>query len=159
MIYIHTHRNHPQAAKLTTFQITFSLPSMFPTFDGFLDILEIKLPKFDVIKQDPSHAGSWAWCPETNKAIGQVVNYLQEMEKGQLQLADKINEKYGKDYDITIYSVKPRAFIVIGNSVTWNPVQKKALRNLNYSLHGIQVLTYFDLLTRGESIIAMLSIS
>ena len=36
-----------------------SIPDfLFPTFDGFLDIIEIKLPKFEVVRKDDSHAGS-----------------------------------------------------------------------------------------------------
>ena len=79
------------------------------------------------------------------------------MEKFQLPIAEKINEIYGDDYNIPIYSTKPRAFIIIGNSENWKPTQLKALRNLNYSLHGIQILTYHDLYQRGEGIITMLS--
>lgn len=134
-----------------------SIPDfLFPTFDGFLDILEIKRPSFDVIKPDGSHAGSWAWCPDTNWAIGQVVNYLKEIDKLQLVIAERINAKYEDDYDIPIYAVKPRAFILVGNSEQWKPTQHQALRNLNYSLHGIEVLTYYDLRQRGEGIIKML---
>jgi hypothetical protein len=134
-----------------------SIPDyLFPTFDGFLDILEIKLPKFDVIKSDESHTGSWAWCPDTNWAIGQVVNYLREMEKLQLVVAERINSNYEDDYDMPIYAVKPRAFVLIGNSEKWKPTQHQALRNLNYALHGIQVLTYHDLRQRGEGIVKMI---
>jgi hypothetical protein len=130
---------------------------LFPTLDGFLDILEIKKPKCDVIKRDESHAGAYSWCPVTNKAIGQVVNYLREMEQGQLLLMKKINEKYKDEYGISLYAFKPRAFILAGTSENWKPKEKEVFRNLNYSLHGIEVLTYSDLILRGESLISMLS--
>jgi len=131
---------------------------LFPTLDGFLDILEIKKPKCDVIRRDENHAGAYSWCPETNKAIGQVVNYLREMEQGQLVLMKKINTKYEDRYKKTLYTVKPRAFILAGISDNWNATEKEAFRNLNYSLHGIEVLTYSDLILRGESLISMLSV-
>ena len=135
-----------------------SIPDfLFATLDGFIDILEIKKPTFDVIREDSSHAGSYAWCPETNTAIGQVVNYIQQMELNQLQLVKLINQAYGDQYQMTINLLKPRAFILIGNSDGWNTPKKEALRTLNYSLHGIEVLTYSDLLRRGESIISMVS--
>jgi hypothetical protein len=130
---------------------------LFPTLDGFLDILEIKKPKLAVIKKDEHHAGAYSWCPETNKAIGQVVNYLREMEQDQLKLMKKINEAYKDEYGITFYTFKPRAFILAGISDTWKPKEKEVFRNLNYSLHGIEVLTYSDLILRGESLISMLS--
>ena len=34
---------------------------LFPTLDGFVDILEIKLPSFEVIEEDVGHIGSWVW--------------------------------------------------------------------------------------------------
>jgi hypothetical protein len=130
---------------------------LFPTLDGFIDILEIKRPTFDTIREDSSHPGSYIWGPKTNEAIGQVVNYIQSIELHQLPLREKINDKYGKDYPIPFQTIKPRAFILIGNSDNWDSKQKKAFRTLNYSLHGIEVLTYTDLIRRGESIILMLS--
>lgn len=130
---------------------------LFPTLDGFLDILEIKKPSCTVIQRDENHAGAYSWCPETNKAIGQVVNYLREMEQNQLGLMKKINAKYADQYGTTLYIVKPRAFILAGISDNWNTTEKEAFRNLNYSLHGIEVLTYSDLILRGESLILMLS--
>ena len=130
---------------------------LFPTPDGFIDILEIKRPNFDTIREDPEHRGSYMWCPETNKAIGQVVNYIQHMELHQLELAQKINDKYGEKYPIPIQSIKPRASILIGNAADWRRRPKEAFRTLNYSLHGIEVLTYDDLIKRGESIVSMLS--
>lgn len=127
-----------------------SMPDyIFPTMDGFMDILEIKLPSEEVVMEDTNHTGSYRWCGETNKAIGQVVNYLNDIERLQLELSDKIKDKYNVD----IFLIKPRAFIVIGNSKNWGSVKKKALRKLNYSLHGIEVLTYSDLVSRGEEII------
>jgi len=135
-----------------------SIPDfLFATLDGFIDILEIKMPTFDVIREDASHAGSYTWCPEANKAIGQVVNYIQQMELNQLQLVKLINQEYGDQYQMTINVIKPRAFILIGNSDGWDTPKKEAFRTLNYSLHGIEVLTYSDLIRRGESIISMVS--
>lgn len=52
---------------------------IFPTLDGFIDILEIKKPTHDVVLGDPSHPGSFVWSFEANKAIGQVVNYITQI--------------------------------------------------------------------------------
>ena len=78
------------------------------------------------------------------------------MELHQLELKERINDKYGKKYPVTIQPLKPRAFILVGMSDNWNAQKKKAFRMLNYALHGIEVLTYTDLIIRGESIISML---
>jgi len=127
-----------------------SMPDFsFPTMDGFLDILEIKLPTMDVITSDPSHAGSYTWSTDTNKAIGQVVTYLSDIELYQLHLKEEIK----RVYELDLYLIKPRAVILIGNKDNWTSEQHKALRKLNYSLHGIEVLTYTDLQKRGEAII------
>lgn len=123
---------------------------LFPTVDGFVDILEIKLPTHDVIKQDSSHRGSWIWSKDTNKAIGQVVNYLGEIERLRLEIEKNIlSAKQG-----SVSILKPRAYILIGQSIQWEQDQKEGLRKLNGALHGIEVITYTDLLNRGKSFIS-----
>ena len=119
--------------------------------DEFLDILEIKCPTHDVIVADDSHAGSFRWSGDTNKAIGQVVTYLNDIELYQLHLKQEIKTKYNLDLSV----IKPRAFILIGNLYGWNASKREALRKLNYSLHGIEVLTYYDLLQRAREIVEM----
>lgn len=123
---------------------------LFPTIDGFVDVLEIKLPTDDVILADNSHKGSWKWSSETNSAIGQVVNYLCEIERLRYEIEKNIKIEYKKEISL----LKPRAFILIGNSEQWSSVKKEALRKLNHSLHGIEVLTYFDLIQRGEAFVS-----
>ncbi len=119
---------------------------LFPTVDGFVDILEIKLPNDEVLIKDKSHAGSYKWTKTTNTAIGQVVNYLGEIDgfKSAIENNVKINYKY----DVSL--LKPRAYILIGNSGSWDNEKKEALRKMNNALHGIEVLTYKDLVDRGN---------
>jgi len=125
---------------------------LFPTIDGFVDVLEIKLPNDDVLLSDISHKGSWRWTEGTNTAIGQVVNYLSEIDRLRLEIEKNIKTEYKREVSL----LKPRAFILIGNSECWDSVKKEALRKLNHSLHGIEVLTYFDLLQRGETFVGSL---
>jgi len=130
-----------------------SIPDfLFPTIDGFFDILEIKLPTADVIIEDISHTGSYRWSSKASEAIGQVVNYLHEIELHQLLIAQNIEREYGKQLS-KIFSIKPRAFILIGEKDGWTPAKLEGLRKLNYSLHGIEVLTYTDIYRRGQQII------
>jgi len=131
-----------------------SIPDfLFPTPDGFIDILEIKLPKHEVIQESRSHRGAYRWSSEANEAIGQVVNYLYEMELHQLEIAKKISQL--RRFSFT--TLKPRAFILIGQSVDWGLEKREALRKMNFSLHGIEVLTYSELHNRGEKLIKMYS--
>jgi len=133
-----------------------SIPDfLFPTLDGFLDILEIKLPTHEIIKEDTNHPGSYVWSPDANKAIGQVINYIHQIELNQLQLRDRINENYANTLGSEIFTIKPRAFILIGRSDSWRKKEKEALRKLNYSLHGIEVLSYTDLVQRGNNLISL----
>lgn len=132
-----------------------SIPDfLFPTIDGFFDILEIKLPSADVIHEDTSHPGSYRWTGKASEAIGQVVNYLHQIELHQLEIAQNIEREYGEQLG-KIFSIKPRAFILIGKKDGWLPAKLEGLRKLNYSLHGIEVLTYSDIQKRAQQIIDM----
>lgn len=119
---------------------------LFPTLDGFVDILEIKLPDNEVIVEDVSHPGSWKWTTEMNTAIGQVVNYLGEIDRLRLEIESNIKTQCGSEISL----LKPRAFVLIGNSTSWLSDRKEGLRKMNHALHGIEVLTYKDLLDRGN---------
>lgn len=144
--------NYQKPIEQQKINLAGSMPDyLFPTIDGFLDILEIKLPNHEVVKEDASHTGSFMWSSEANKAIGQVVNYLNYIELNQLQLKELILDKYKLDLSV----IKPRAFILIGNSGGWSKKQRESLRKLNYSLHGVEVLTYYDLLQRASMLVSM----
>lgn len=140
--------NYQNPIEKQKINITGIMPDyLFPTIDGFVDVLEIKLPADEVIEQDTNHPGSWVWTDETTKAIGQVVNYLGEIDRLRREIEAEIKKKYKKD----ICLLKPRAFILIGDSKDWDFEKREALRKLNHSLHGIEVITYFDLVQRGEA--------
>ncbi len=140
--------NYQEPIEKQKINITGIMPDfLFPTIDGFVDILEIKLPNDEVIEADNGHAGSWIWSKNSNIAIGQVVNYLCEVDRLRLEIEKQIKIKYGKEISL----LKPRAFILIGNSENWKIEKREALRKLNHSLHGIEVITYLDLIQRGEA--------
>ena len=135
-----------------------SIPDfLFPTIDGYLDILEIKRPSHLVVRQDGSHPGSFAWSSDCNQAIGQVANYIHWMELNQLALTKCINEKYAEKLGEEITVLRPRGFVLIGNSDNWSAAQREALRKLNHTLHGIEVLTYSDIVRRAKRLIELYS--
>jgi hypothetical protein len=139
--------NYQQPIEKAKININGIMPDyLFPTIDGFVDILEIKLPEDDVIVKDTSHNGSWKWSLETNTAIGQVVNYLSEIDRLRLEIEKNIKDKYNLETNL----LKPRAYILIGNSNSWGNNKKEGLRKMNHALHGIEVITYKELIDRGN---------
>jgi hypothetical protein len=142
--------NYKKPIEKTKISISGVMPDfLFPTLDGFVDILEIKLPTDGVLHRDTSHVGSWMWTNETNSAIGQVVNYLNEIDRLRLEIEKNVKTKY--DYEICL--LKPRVYILIGDNADWDSEKKEGLRKMNHALHGIEVLTYRDLLDRGNQAI------
>lgn len=126
---------------------------ILPTLDGFADILELKLPTHNVVVADPSHPGSFFWSSDAAKAIGQASNYIQEAEDNRLKLKEKMSDALGVD----LVFVRPRAFVIIGLDEGWSDKQRRSFRNLQSSLHGIEVLTYNDIQRRAEAIVKLLS--
>lgn len=118
---------------------------LFPTIDGFLDILEIKTPDKDILNEDKDHPGAFYWSNDVSKVIGQVVNYLYQIELHQLELEKKLK----------MSTIKPRAIILVGKSSDWTDNQKEAFRKLNFALHGLEVITYNYLLERGRQLVAI----
>lgn len=143
--------NYRKPIEKTKININGIMPDfLFPTIDGFVDILEIKLPTDQVIVEDSSHRGSWKWTPDCNIAIGQVVNYLCEIDRLRLEIERTIKIVYGTD----ICLLKPRAYILIGDNKVWTSEKKEGLRKLNYALHGIEIVTYRELIERGRNTIS-----
>ena len=144
--------NYKKPIEKTKINIQGIMPDyLFPTIDGFVDILEIKLPNDQVIVKDTNHSGAWKWTPKTNEAIGQMVNYLGEIDRLRLEIERSIKNRYG--YKISL--LKPRGYILIGDSSQWLDEKKEGLRKMNHALHGIEILTYKDLVDRGESIVQL----
>lgn len=156
-----TWANYLEPIEKVKINISWVMPDyLFPTHDGFVDLLEIKLPDDEVIRKDSSHSGSWFWTSEVTKAIGQVINYIWEIDRWRIEIERQIKITYHKN--ITL--VRPRVYILIWNDDNWfcdepnDDVRKikreeklEALRKLNGSLHWIEVITYAELLRRWNS--------
>jgi hypothetical protein len=105
------------------------------TVDGYLEIVEIKTPfDDDLFIHDKSH-DSYHPSSKLTPVIGQVMRYIEEVER----YRDSILAKDNCD------TLKIRARIIIGRD--GDTEQKKALRNFNHHMHGIEILT-FDQLVR-----------
>ncbi|MFM6402801.1 Shedu immune nuclease family protein [Planktothrix sp.] len=121
------------------------------TADGFLDVLEIKKPSSPVLVKDSSHKGNYKWSSEVTEAIAQADNYLNHTNSNHLAISQRIREKY----NLEINAIKPRAIILIGKSDKWDNKKRERFRSLNQLLHGVEVVTYTDLLRRGQNLIKL----
>ena len=113
--------------------------------DGFLDIIELKLPTapFWTAENNPN--------AELTKALMQCIRYLNEAEK-------KAND-YDKIKELGCDIVKPRITLTYGRSIDWHGEQHKQLRILNASFHNITILTYDHVLQRAKRLIGFEDIS
>jgi hypothetical protein len=78
------------------------------------------------------------------------VNYLGEIDRLRLEIERNVKNAY--KYEVCL--LKPRAYILIGNSSLWDSSKKEGLRKMNHALHGIEIVTYKDLVDRGNQIIS-----
>jgi hypothetical protein len=80
------------------------------------------------------------------------VNYIGEIDRLRFEIEKNVLTVYG--YELCI--LKPRAYILIGNSGNWTSLKKEGLRKMNHALHGIEIVTYKDLVDRGNQSIQTL---
>ena len=86
-----------------------------------------------------------------------LANYIEKTDLHQLELAKDISRAYSGRLDGPGTVLRPRAFILIGTEAGWTDSHREAYQSLNYSLHGIEVITYGKLLRRGEKIVDLYS--
>jgi hypothetical protein len=104
------------------------------TVDGYLEIVEIKTAFSDrLFIFDASH-NSYYPSAKLSPVLGQVVRYIEEVERNR----DSIIAKDKVD------TLKIRARAIVGRD--GDAEQQAALRNLNAHLHGIEIITYDQLL-------------
>lgn len=111
--------------------------------EGFVDIIEVKLPNVQLFHYDNSHNNYYSSSTLT-KAIAQTQNYIFEFEK-------KANDPNYQDRN-NCKIVKPRGIILIGSGNPLTEDEIKYLRILNSSFHNIYILTYQQLLDRAKMI-------
>ncbi len=116
------------------------------TTDGFIDLIELKRPKFDLLDYDNSHK-SYYPSKELSKVIGQCLNYQKIM--------DDYKHNIEKSYRVKL--IKPRVKIIIGRTNKFNDDQHEALRLLNANLNHLQIISYDYLYDCGENIISYYS--
>lgn len=115
------------------------------SLDGYVDLIELKkASSHPLFIEDPSHPGSYYPSAKLSLVIGQTIHYLAVMDDMRLILKseDELNV------------LKPRAKIVIGLSSKLKNEEKDALRHLNNTLHGIEILTYDEIKSRAKRLVS-----
>jgi hypothetical protein len=102
--------------------------------DGFLEIFEIKSSFSDPLFIYDSSHNSYYPSAKLSPVLGQVVRYIEEVERNR----DSIIAKDKVD------TLKIRARAIVGRD--GETEHQAALRNLNAHLHGIEIITYDQLL-------------
>lgn len=113
---------------------------LFKGVDGFLDIIELKLPSAELWNKDLTPRA------ELTAAIMQCARYLRAAEK-------KAND-YEKMKEFGCEIVKPRITLVYGRSHKWGDEEREQLRILNSSLHDISIITFDQVLSRANKLIS-----
>jgi hypothetical protein len=114
------------------------------SLDGFTDLVELKKSDFKLFEKDASR-NCYYPSKDLSQVMGQAIHYIKVMEDHRAIL------KEGDDLEV----LKPRVKVIIGRSATLVYDEKKALRLLNATLHGIEIITYDEILSRAKKIISM----
>ena len=115
------------------------------SMDGFIDLIELKRPKFQILKKDPDH-NCYYPSMHLSKALGQCGHYLKKMDEYKINLE--------KEYKTKL--LRPRIKIIIGRTNEYIDEQYEALRMLNCNLNNIQIISYDYLLSCGQHILSNL---
>ncbi len=126
---------------------------LLETYDGYLEIIEVKTPNVELFSYDKSHNNYYP-SNELSSAINQAMFYIHKMELQQQTIKTDIQEEEEGE---TASVLKPRCKIVIGYRRYWSKeksnIRKKkndTLRLLNDSLPNIDIFTFDDILKMGN---------
>lgn len=115
------------------------------TSDDYLDILDIKRPDTQLLREDASRHNFY-WSPEIAKAISQVENYIDDVTKNADAIRSALRDQHGIDLRI----IKPRGIVIAGRTSEFAGNTKRAddFRRLNGGLKNVQIIPYDDLSQR-----------
>ncbi|MEI7652964.1 MAG: Shedu anti-phage system protein SduA domain-containing protein [bacterium] len=124
--------------------------------DGLSDILEVKLPKAEILRYDH---GRHYFSPACSEALGQLTSYLEHYFS---EYRTSFNDEDGiekTDDDLCRY-YKPKGILLIGRRKSAGRVgatmkaadnEPKYLRRLMSYFHWIELITYDDLIERARN--------
>ncbi|MGC9602923.1 MAG: Shedu anti-phage system protein SduA domain-containing protein [Minisyncoccia bacterium] len=111
------------------------------SYDGFADIIELKLPSVQFWNADLTPNSDLA------KALMQCMRYISAIERRINDL--ELNKKLGRTA-----IVKPRITLIFGRSNNWTDEQRETYRILNANFHSISILTYDHVFERAKRMTA-----
>lgn len=121
--------------------------TQFPDFavitsDGYLDVIELKKPGTELLKEDTSRHNFY-WSAEVAKAISQVENYIDNITKLSDSICNKLHNEQGIDFRI----IKPRGIVIAGVASAFAGNSKMAddFRRLNEGLKNVKIIPYDEL--------------
>ncbi|TGN18854.1 Shedu immune nuclease family protein [Leptospira idonii] len=115
-------------------------------FDYNLDIFEIKKPSTRLLSKSIDR-GNYYFHSDCVKAVTQIEKYLYNAESKQAVLERDLKRKIELNFPINV--IKPKAFLIIGNSEQLdNDKKKEDFRILRNSYKNIEIILYDELLNR-----------
>lgn len=122
---------------------------LMKSYDGFLDVVEIKRPegtqRFWASSLDH---GNYIPHTELVKAITQSTIYIHEIEREANSI--KFFERVGG-----VKAIKPRCVLIYGRSNDWVSEQQEAFRILNSSYHNLSIMTFDHVLERAKRMLGI----
>ncbi len=132
--------------------------------DGLSDILEVKLPSEEVLRVVARNRRYIA--PKCSESLGQLVSYLEYyLSENQTERSDETGEEIQDDALGKYY--RPKGILLIGRrlksnmtanatGMTSDALPKYMRRQMAY-FHGLEVLTYDDLIERARNGLAVMA--
>lgn len=113
------------------------------SIDWFLDLIELKRAKYDLLTYDKSHK-CYHWKKNLNSVIWQSIHYIKWLQSYSKNLEDKYSVKV----------LRPRVKIIAWRSNNFNKEKYEALKLINSHLVDINIITYDELIKYWEKIIS-----
>ena len=116
------------------------------TADNYLEIVEIKTAFAEPLFHYDDSRGLYYPASRLSKVIGQVMKYIEEVERNRDHI--RVNDKED--------TLKIRVRAILGRDHDTD--HQAALRNLNDHLHGIEILTFDQLIRIGERMMSIFEV-
>lgn len=128
--------------------------------NGYIDILEIKIPSVQLITKESSYRNNYVPVRELAGAIQQIEKYIYCLnawgKEGELYLQKRLGNKLPAS--VALKAVNPQGILLLGRSKDFNYQQKTDFELIKRQYkHIAEIMTYDDLLQRIDNIIEALS--
>lgn len=118
---------------------------------SFTVLVEIKTPNTPLLQgSEEIRAGAWSLSKKLTDALSQIQANIDMWDKQGSRQPDNIDELEKKN----IFTVQPKGIIVIGTLGQLNTRSKReTFQRFRKSLHGIDILTFDEILKRAQFIV------